>query len=198
MTPSENGELWYAYVETKMKPQLFIVTGVNGIGKSSVIPELKRTLDPVNFVVHDFDERGVPDNADREWRKSEMKHWVTVAELNLTENISTIVCGFIKASDIRYALENVPGITVSVCVLDASPETISRRILSRYTTPPSLIELERTTGKTPEKFVSDNVWVALKFREEANENDYYILDTNDKDPDQVATGIITWIKTRNT
>ena len=194
--PSENGELWYAYVETKMKPQLFIITGVNGIGKSTVIPDLKRKLDPVSFVVHDFDERGVPDNADREWRKSEMKYWVTVAKSNLGENLSTVVCGFVKVSDINSALEDTPDITVSVCVLDASPVTISKRILSRYTTPESLVELERTTGKTPEKFVSDNVWVASKFREEANENSYYILDTNEKKPGQVATDIVAWIKTQ--
>jgi broad-specificity NMP kinase len=177
-----------------MKPQLFIVTGVNGIGKSSVIPELKRTLDPENFAVHDFDERGVPSNADREWRKSEMKHWITVAEHNLGENLSTVVCGFVKTSDIKSALEDIANLTVSTCVLDASPNIISKRILSRYTTPESLIELERTTGKTPEKFVSDNVWVASKLREEVKENGYYILDTNEKSPEQVATNIIAWIK----
>jgi len=49
-----------------MKPQLFIITGVNGIGKSTIIPELKGLLNSKNFVVHYFDERGVPDKADRE------------------------------------------------------------------------------------------------------------------------------------
>ncbi len=181
-----------------MKPQLFIITGVNGIGKSSVIPELKSRLEPSGFAVHDFDERGVPNHADREWRKTEMKHWVTNAKNNLSENLSTVVCGFMKTSDIKFALEDATDIAVSVCVLDASSDTISKRILSRYTTPESLIELEHTTGKTPEKFVSDNVWVASKLREEANGNGYYILDTNEKSPEQVATNIIAWIKTRNT
>ncbi len=180
-----------------MKSQLFIITGVNGIGKSSVIPELRYNLNPDSFVVHDFDERGVPDNADREWRKSETKHWFSTAKLNLNKHLSTVVCGFMKVSDISYALENVPDITVSVCVLNASPETISRRILSRYTTPESLIELERATGKTPEKFISDSVWIAPGFREEASENGYYILDTDELRPDQVASNIITWIKGNN-
>jgi len=74
-----------------MKPQLFIITGVNGIGKSTIIPELKGLLNSKNFVVHDFDERGVPDKADREWRKSETRHWVTVAGHNISKNLSTIV-----------------------------------------------------------------------------------------------------------
>jgi gluconate kinase len=174
--------------------KLFIITGVNGIGKSSVIPELRRTLNPDSFVVHDFDERGVPDNADREWRKSETIHWFSTAKLNQNKNLSTVVCGFMKVSDISYALENVPNINVSVCVLNASPDTISRRILSRYTTPESLIELERATGKTPEKFVSDSVWIAPKFREEAIEKGYFILDTDELTPDQVAKNIIAWME----
>lgn len=181
-----------------MKPQLFIITGVNGIGKSTIIPELKNVLDSTNFVVHDFDERGVPDNADREWRKSEIKHWFTIAEQNISKNLSTVVCGFMKMSDIKYALENGHSIKVSVCVLDASPETISSRILSRYLTTENLIKLKHTTNKTPEKFVSDNIWVASKFREEANENAYYLLDTNEQKPDEIATSVITWINTQNT
>ncbi len=180
-----------------MKPQLFIITGVNGIGKSCIIPKLRDHLNSINFVVHDFDERGVPDNADSEWRKSEIKHWFTIAEQNISKKLSTVVCGFMKMSDIKHALENGYSIKVSVCVLDASPETISSRILSRYLTPESLIELKRTTGKTPEKFVSDNVWVASKFREEAKENAYYLLDTNEQRPDKVATSVIAWINTQN-
>jgi RNase adaptor protein for sRNA GlmZ degradation len=177
--------------------KLFIITGVNGIGKSSVIPELRRTLNPESFVVHDFDERGVPDNADREWRKSETKHWFSTAKLNQNKNLSTVVCGFMKVSDISYALENVPDITISVCVLNASPETISRRILSRYTTSESVIELERATGKTPEKFASDSVWIAPKFKEEAIEKGYHVLDTDELTPDQVATNIISWMEKNN-
>ena len=177
--------------------KLFIITGVNGIGKSSVIPELKNLLDPTSFVVHDFDERGVPDNADREWRKSESIHWFSTAKLNQNKNLSTVVCGFMKVSDISYALESVPDVIVNICVLNASPETISKRILSRYTTPESLIELERATGKTPEKFVSDSVWIAPKFREEAIEKGYYILDTDELAPDEVATNIITWMGKNN-
>lgn len=177
-----------------MKPQLFLITGVNGIGKSSVISHLKRKLDSASFAVHDFDERGVPDNADREWRKTETAHWMSLAMQNTNKNVSTIVCGFMKAGDITFASQGITDLIISVCVLDASPETISKRIASRYTTPESLVELERSTGKILEKFVNDNVWVATKFREEAKENGYYVLDTNEQNPEQVATNINVWVK----
>ena len=38
-----------------MNPQFFLITGVNGIGKSSVIPELGSLLDADIFEIHDFD-----------------------------------------------------------------------------------------------------------------------------------------------
>lgn len=179
-----------------MNPQLFLITGVNGVGKSSVIPELRSLLNVDIFEIHDFDERGVPDNAGQEWRESETKYWVKSAEENGTRNISTVVCGFMKTGDIQHALSDRPEIRVNVCLLDASPETISKRILSRYTTPGSLQELERMTGKTPEKFVSDNVWVSTKFRKEAEENGYYVLDTNNLTPKEVAEKIVAWVNMR--
>lgn len=177
--------------------KLFIVTGVNGIGKSSIIPALKLNLNPLSFKVHDFDERGVPSNADRHWREAEMIHWVNVAKLNSQKNISTIVCGFVKTNDIKSSLIADSVIPVCVCVLDASPATIEKRISNRYTTPLSLTELERNTGKTLEKFISDNVWVAAKFREEAIENGYYVLNTDELSPELVAANIVTWINTQN-
>jgi len=54
--------------------KLFLVTGVNGIGKSTLTSTLSQKLDINIFDVHDFDERDVPNNADKSWRKSEITH----------------------------------------------------------------------------------------------------------------------------
>ena len=178
-----------------MQNKLFIVTGVNGIGKSTVIPELLKKLDSSLYAIHDFDERGVPDNADSDWRKSETTHWLEVAKANATNNVSTLVCGFMKTTDIEHALKKVAGVEVSMCLLDANAEVISERIMSRYQTPKSLEELERTTGKTPEKFLEDNIWVSSKFRESAKEKGFTIVDTNDKNPEAVAEAIVDWMNT---
>ncbi len=176
-----------------MQNKLFIITGVNGIGKSAVIPELMSKLDSLQYVIYDFDERGVPDNADRDWRESETIHWLEVAKQNTINNLSTLVCGFMKVSDIEQAIQKVPDIQVEVCLLDANPETISKRIMSRYQTQESLRELERTTGKNLEKFLGDNVWVSAKFRESVLNKDFAIIDTSDKNPVEVASAIVDWI-----
>ncbi|NOY35711.1 MAG: hypothetical protein GXP44_02225 [bacterium] len=177
-----------------MQQQIFFITGVNGIGKSTLVFYLKSIFDSANFKIHDFDERGVPNNADKNWRQSETLHWAQLGKENLKEGISTIVCGFMKSSEIQDAIKQL-AINVQVCVLDANPEIILSRISGRYTTPESLIELKRTTGKTPEKFAADNVWISSKFREEAKKNNYHLLDTSKFAPKDVAKNVQKWILT---
>lgn len=171
---------------------IFLITGVNGIGKSTLISQLENKLDMTAFDIHDFDERGVPDNADKEWRHSETLHWITIGKENKSNAKATIVCGFMKFSEIDDALSLI-GVDAHICLLDANEETISRRILGRYPNPESVTELERTTGKTPEKFATDNVWVSSKFRQEAQEKNYHILDTSELSPEEVGQKVIDWI-----
>lgn len=173
-----------------MKTKLFIITGVNGIGKSTVIPEIKALLDSATYEVHDFDERGVPDKVDTEWREAETTHWFKVTKKNSSKGINTVVCGFIKACDVDFAQDQEPDVEPRVILLDADPETISTRITNRYTTTDSLQELERTTGKTLEKFIQDNVWISTKFKEAAKKRDYPIVDTSKMNPKQVAEKLV--------
>lgn len=177
-----------------MSTKLFVITGVNGIGKSTVIPELSSKLDEKMYKIHDFDERGVPNNADAEWRQSEMTHWFNEAIKDNSRGVNTIICGFVKASDLDYAKSQIPGIKFEVCVLDADAKTIKTRIINRYQTKESLKQLENTTGKTLERFVRDNIWVSEKFREEAIKNDFYVLETSRKTPEKVGCDVIEWIK----
>jgi len=95
--------------------KIFFVTGVNGVGKSTIIPHLKSILSEDDFVVHDFDARGVPPDTDRKWRISETKYWISEGK-RPSEEKSTVICGFIKPSDLDgYDLLN-----------SASPEIIFR------------------------------------------------------------------------
>lgn len=138
--------------------RIHFVIGVNGVGKTSIIPYLNAMLGE-GSAIHDFDERGVPNNAGSEWRRSETKHWIETGKRALDEGISTVISGYSKPKEIRAAADEVD-VPVSIILLDADAETITNRILGRYPSEESLAELERTTGKTPEKFAADNVWVS--------------------------------------
>lgn len=168
--------------------RIHFVIGVNGVGKTSIIPYLKTMLGE-GSAVHDFDERGVPDSAGSEWRRSETKHWIETGKRALDEEISTVISGYSKPEEIRVAADEV-GVPVSIILLDADAQTITNRILGRYPSVESLTELERTTGKTPEKFAADNVWVSSKFREAAIEYGLEVIDTSTLTPEGVAYQVV--------
>lgn len=173
-------------------PKIHFTIGVNGVGKTSIIPYLNTMLGE-GFAIHDFDERGVPDNAGGEWRRSETKHWIETGKRALGEGISTIISGYSKPEEILTAADEV-GVPVSIILLDADAETITNRILGRYPSQESLDELERTTGKTPEKFAADNVWVSSKFRETAIDAGFKVIDTSVLTPEEVAQRVVDHIR----
>jgi shikimate kinase len=168
--------------------QIIFIIGVNGVGKSSIIPFLKQKLDFDNFEIHDFDERGVPDNADKNWRLSETKYWVNVGKENLNNRISTVICGFIKPEEVKDVTieQNITSIAI---LLDIDEINLTNRILSRYQTSESIAELSRTTGKTPEKFIQDNIWVSKKFREDSQRLGYTIVNSSNLTPEKVCSEI---------
>jgi thymidylate kinase len=172
--------------------KVFFITGVNGVGKSSLVTLLKETLPKEQFTVYDFDKRGVPDNADRTWRATETLYWANKAKENLETGLSTIVCGFMKFPEIFGAAENA-NLKPEICLLDVNAENIEKRLRSRYQTPESVQELIRTTGKSTEKFVTDNIWVSEQFRSQAKTAMVESVDTSNKTLDEVLVKILHWI-----
>ena len=62
---------------------------------------------------------GVPNNADKTWRQSGSIPLAGVRKTNLESNISTIVCGFMKPSEIVEASGKL-GVHPQVCLLDVN------------------------------------------------------------------------------
>jgi broad-specificity NMP kinase len=165
-----------------MMPKTVFVIGVNGVGKSTVLPYLRRLLPVEKFNVHDFDERGVPDNADKVWRMSETDYFIRLGEANVSHGISTVICGFVKPLEIVGRAEYI--------LLDADEKSIRERLSSRYRTAESVDELRRTTGKTVEKFIADNIYIATSFRKDCHDTGCMILDTSSLAPESVALAIV--------
>jgi hypothetical protein len=102
--------------------KIYFVTGVNGVGKTSVIPYLKSMLRD-KFEVHDFDERGVPDNVGRQWRIEETDYWIKLGEVNFQKGIITVVCGFARPSE-----QNNPSVGFILLDADHSSQKIMESI----------------------------------------------------------------------
>ncbi len=155
------------------------ISGVSGVGKTTIIDHLKPLLGE-GFELHDFDERGVPDNVDRQWRIDETKHWIDLGSQNRENKIATIICGFARPSELEKSDD------AKFILLDADEGTIRKRLLNRYQVPGSREGLERVAGKSLEQFVDDNVNFASTLRQEANEYGVEVIDTTELTPEQVA------------
>ena len=166
--------------------KIYFVTGVNGVGKTTVINHLKSFLG-ADFEIHDFDERGVPNNVGRQWRIDETKYWIDLGIANYNQGTKTIICGFARPSE-----QSNPD--VGFVLLDADPETIKKRLWNRYQTPESIQTIEKVSGKSIEQFIQDNINFSQTMRDEAKQYGIAILNTNDLKPEQVAEEVIKSIK----
>ncbi len=161
----------------------FFITGVSGVGKTTTIEHLKAKLPP-GHEIHDFDERGVPDGADRQWRINETKYWIELGSKNAEQDIKTIICGFARPSEIGHHE------SVGFVLLDAAPETIRKRLWNRYQTPRSIEGIERVANKSVEEFIEDSVNFSSVMHEEAQNYGVDIIDTTELSPNQVASKIV--------
>ncbi|MFA6466943.1 MAG: hypothetical protein WCV71_03720 [Patescibacteria group bacterium] len=162
--------------------KIFFISGVNGVGKSSIIPYLSSLLPIEKFEIHDFDERGVPEKADSNWRISEIKYWLE-KEASLTkENKSIVVCGFVKLTDFPdYKTPEIVKI-----LLSAQPEIIRKRLKKRYTKDGIFDESQKVIGKTINVFIDDNIYILDQMEKMFKQSNCPIVDTSELRPDKVA------------
>jgi thymidylate kinase len=172
--------------------KVFFVIGANEVGKTTTLNLLKNRLSESDFCVYDFDERGVPDNADKEWRKSETEYWFHLGIENKKQNKNTVICGFMKPEEIEELSQKLNE-KPTVIFLDADANTLSERIKSRYLNESSVKELFRATGKSVKKFIEDNIYYSNILRESCLQNNYKIIGTTNKSGAQVAKEVSGFI-----
>jgi gluconate kinase len=143
--------------------KMFFISGVNGVGKTSIMPYLKELLPGNEFEIHDFDERGVPENAGGSWRISETKYWVVEGVKLSGQNKSIIICGFVKPADFEDMLNN-EDLGISLILLDAQPEIIKQRLINRYSVAGYFDESQTVIGKQINVFIDGNLYILSQMK----------------------------------
>ncbi len=165
--------------------KMIFISGVCGVGKSTLMPYLRELL-PTSFVVVDFDSRGVPDGADHTWRKSEAAHWIAEGATYQENGQQLVVCGFVKPGDFESAQLK----ELEIIVLDADTDTIRERLMGRYTKDGIFDETQTVFGKPVVEFIDGNVWYSQKMREESMSEGLSLVDTSHKTPAGVAQEVV--------
>jgi len=175
-----------------MKPKIYFVSGVCGVGKSAVIPHLKNFLPKDRYDVRDFDERGVPDGANHAWRKSEVKKWLEIGTEAAQRGVSTIICGFVKKKDFEEE-EKEDSLEIEVILLDADAKTIRKRLVGRYSKDGVFDETQKVIGKPVNEFIESNVYYCPIMRKESVEDGAKIIDTSNLTPEEVAKRVVNLV-----
>lgn len=174
--------------------KIYFISGVNGVGKSTIMPFLNLLLPADKFEIHDFDERGVPEDADRNWRISETRHWVDQGIKLAQENKSIVICGFVKAAD----FPEIESVEIVKIFLDAQPEIIRQRLTKRYAKDGFFDESQTVIGKPVEEFIAGNIYILGQMKK-AFEGSYCpIIDTTNLMPEEVAQKVAEIILGRQT
>ncbi len=178
----------------KREPKIYFISGVCGVGKTASLKELKKKLSETDYDIRDFDERGVPDGGGPKWHTEETLNWLKIATENATNGKSTIVCGFQNPEDFNKLYDHTEKIPATLILLNASSDTIHQRLLGRYPTKESILEINRASGVPLDKFVADIISFAPTLRDIFKNENYPIIETDNKTQEQVANEIIKLLK----
>lgn len=166
--------------------KIYFISGVSGVGKTSTLEQLKKILPQSAFDVRDFDERGVPDGGGPKWHDNETRHWLDVAAVNAKNSKSTVISGFTNPEQFKKIYNADKDIPAQIMLLDISPEMLKKRLYGRHVTSKSRQEIERAVGIPLDEFVEQCASFAPKLRMIFEQNDFPIVDTDNKTPEEVA------------
>lgn len=160
---------------------LFFITGTSGSGKSTLTQNLHTLLPPDQYAVYDFDERGVPADADALWRQKTTDEWLQQAEHNAEHGVCTIICGVTVPSEVLRSPFK-PNMPIHFGFIKIDDKTIDQRLKQRGWND-TLIEENRNWSRYLEKDVE-------------KQERHLILDGSFMTPYEVAASFIAWIKSK--
>ena len=95
---------------------LFLITGASGSGKSACLDKVRELS--ADVIWHDFDDVGVPSNADKVWRQRTTEHWLKRAIQNQDNGRDTGLSGNVILGEV-LACPSAPQVDAIVaCLLD--------------------------------------------------------------------------------
>lgn len=165
------------------EPEINIITGPCGAGKTTIIRELLPYLD--RYEVHDLDELGVPDIPTVKWRKDMTRLWIEKAVCCINDKKSFILTGLIVPKEVEQYLPPPYKDKVKFLLLNLSWEERERRLRLRTENRPNILE-ERTC------FDGLPIWLKESgFK-------YTILDVTNMKISDSSIIVLDWIENRLT
>jgi hypothetical protein len=179
-----------------MKTGMFIITGVSGTGKTTIIRRLQKNA-PAGYACHDIEEgHRIPDNAGDDSRRERADHWLRVATANAARGQSTVVSGTLFPEDIDSSPSRTEAPPIRYLLFDAHDEAITHRLAGRFSTQPMRSELRRILNLTPEEFIPATLVYQRELRKAFTESkcDWTTFDTSRASETDTVAFVLQWMK----
>ncbi len=162
---------------------IFFITGTSGAGKTTLMHHLRSSLSSEYYAIYDFDENGVPTDADRAWRIATTSFWLNKAIENNKQQKTTILCGVSVPSEVLQVIDNnnLP-ISPFFGFIKIDEVTIKNRLQERGWN---------------EQLIVDNInWAHLLEAEVKQQKNSLIVEDINITSENIATQFISWITTK--
>lgn len=188
---------------------IYFIAGAGGSGKSAIIDDLKFTLH--NAIIHDFDDIGVPENADKKWRQEATDQWL---KLYLNEKDSFdyfVICGQVVLGEVLACHSSRQIDKINFCLLDVSDFERIHRLKKRniYGTDQNMLNwsswlrMHHQDPQWMQHVIKEDCWQDLDFsawdqlEHWGNDVNFKIIDTTTLEIPQVAENVAYWINQSN-
>ncbi len=183
----------------------YFIAGASGSGKTAIIETLKQTLE--NTIVYDFDDIGVPNDADKKWRQEVTEKWL---QKLLQENKDVCLLGQMVLGEILACPSAKQISKINFCLLDVTDFERINRLRQRNTYGieqnmlnwASWLRMHHQDPQWEQHVIKDDYWKNLNFNRWSKLNnwgslaDLKILDTTKLSIDEVASEVKIWINSR--
>ncbi|HAU0262624.1 TPA: hypothetical protein JBF32_09240 [Legionella pneumophila] len=181
----------------------YFVAGASGSGKTAIMSDLRNIMSD-SLLVHDFDDIGVPDGADKKWRQESTEKWL---QKLLRENKDACLLGQIVLGEILACPSAKQIDKVNFCLLDVSDFERIQRLKKRNTYGAdqnmlnwsSWLRMHHQDPSWMQHVLKEDCWSELDFsvwdQLEAWDNKAIVktIDTTGLSINQVAKSVANWI-----
>lgn len=159
---------------------MIFISGAAGVGKSTVIKNLKTNLPKESFSLHDIDESDLWNHDYKAWKIAKIDYWLQRSKSNNQFEIDTILCGIVSPNDVSAAQSFSDGLPIKYILLHASPEILASRLLSKFGTEEKRASFDEKKVKRITSFVQGHIATSKKLLEVfQNHPQSLVLDTTE-------------------
>jgi len=176
---------WYNDINDLLKssnlePVIIFITGTSGAGKSTLKDSLEK-LNVLSIKTHDFDEWGVPEGADENWRRKATTKWVEYSLRNLKEGKCTVIFGQSVPNEVAKVIKDKGknDLPLYFGFIDIEEKTIRDRLRKR--------------GMDDNGIQANVNWASYLKRETLEQKNHIIMDGENRTKEDVANFFEEWI-----